>query len=148
MDEFALKPFELETIARLIDDVRARRGRVDSTDTAGLDLRVFDFVGYNDPQQSAQAAALYLEILDRELAALTSACAGDDASAAVKTAHRLKAHAGLVGAVALREAAERFQRHAAAVTPEERAALAGEIGRQGALLRARLAATPPERANG
>src|SRR5690606_10376863 len=104
MDGYALKPFDIATMARLLDDARAQRGRISGPAAAQLDLRVFRFVSNDDPQQTGQSLQLYLDILDRELASLDQSVRAADAAGASRIAHRLKAHAGLVNAAELRDA--------------------------------------------
>jgi signal transduction histidine kinase/CheY-like chemotaxis protein len=149
MDGFALKPFETETIAQLLREIRARRETPPPAAPADrLDLRVFRFVGYDDPAQARQSALLWLDLLDRETAALAAAVSARDAGAAARVAHRLKSHAGLINAVELRDLAERLQRAARETPPAPPGALHREIERAARALRdqlrAWLAALPPE----
>jgi signal transduction histidine kinase/CheY-like chemotaxis protein len=137
MDGFARKPFDESTIARLLDEAGARRGR---RGTAPLQTDIFSFVGYDDPQQAGEAARLYLEMLDQETTAMDEAARRGDWKAAAGAAHRLKAHAGLVDCHELREAAERMQSRAGGAEAGERKALLGEVSRQATLLRERLKA--------
>ncbi len=138
MDGFALKPFDLETIARLLDHARHQPEKAQRAGGAPLDTRVLGFVGYDDPHKAVQAAALYLEILDQELAALSRAWRQRNWTAVARVGHRLKSHAGLVGAVGLREAAERLQREALSAPEEERAVIRTELLQQAAGLREQI----------
>ena len=138
MDGFALKPFETETIARLLADARARRGAPAQHDTARLDTRVFRFVGYDDPEQAGQAARLYLDILEQEVALLEGAITQRDTAGAAAAAHRIKSHAGLVDAAELRETADRMQREARTAPAVTLAELHVDLVRHAGLLRERL----------
>jgi signal transduction histidine kinase/ligand-binding sensor domain-containing protein/DNA-binding response OmpR family regulator len=138
MDGFALKPFELATIARLVDAAYARRSQEGPKNGVRLDLRVFSLVGCNDPEQAEQAAALYLDTLEQELESLKSALDRGDPGAVAKVAHRLKAHAGLIDATELRDLAERLRHEAVGAAPAALAGLHEALVRQAALLRERL----------
>jgi HPt (histidine-containing phosphotransfer) domain-containing protein len=153
MDGFALKPFETETIARLLEEARAKRGGargVDGSPTVGrtpLDTRVFRFVGYDDPEQAGQAARLYLDILDQEVAMLEDALSQHDSAGVAAVAHRIKSHAGLVDAAELRETADRFQREARSAPEATLANLRVELIGHAGLLRERLKSWRDETAN-
>jgi signal transduction histidine kinase/ligand-binding sensor domain-containing protein/CheY-like chemotaxis protein/HPt (histidine-containing phosphotransfer) domain-containing protein len=111
-DDFMLKPLDAATIARAVADVRRRRRAAAAGDRPGLDTRVLRLVGRTRPRGVPQAADEYVEILDRELAAIDDAGQRGDRDTVARTAHRLKTHAGLVHAVELREAAARVERSA------------------------------------
>ncbi len=138
MDGFALKPFETETIARLLHEARARRRGAVNDGNAPLDTRVFRFVGYDDPEQAGQAARLYLDILEQEVAMLEGAMTEGDSARAAAAAHRIKSHAGLVDAADLRESADRLQREAGAVPAVALAGLQQDLVRHAGVLRERL----------
>lgn len=140
MDGYALKPFDIATMARLLDDARAQRGRISGPAAAQLDLRVFRFVSNDDPQQTGQSLQLYLDILDRELASLDQSVRAADAAGASRIAHRLKAHAGLVNAAELRDAAHRLQDAAAHAEPAQLVELQRELVRHATVLRENLRA--------
>jgi signal transduction histidine kinase/ligand-binding sensor domain-containing protein/CheY-like chemotaxis protein/HPt (histidine-containing phosphotransfer) domain-containing protein len=140
MDGFALKPFDADAIARVLGEVRARRATTDGTRPLRLDTRVFRFIGYDDPDQAGQAARMYLEILEQEVALLEGALRKDDAMAAASAAHRIKSHAGLVDAFELREAADRFQRQARGAPAAALAELHDNLVQHAAALRQRLKA--------
>lgn len=124
-DEFATKPLDLETIARRLDEVRRRRGNAGSS--RHLDTRAFRLVGQGRPDGERQAAVDYLRILDREVAQIESHLGRGDSASLARSAHRLKAHAGLVHAVELREAAARLEQAAHRGDPGELDALGSEV---------------------
>lgn len=126
MDGFAQKPFEQETIALLLDEIRVRRRNSGAT-TGGFNFRVFGFVANDDPAQTEQSAHLYLELLEKEIAALGVAVAAHDGPAVSRCAHRLKSYAGMVDAAALRDLAEHMQRTASSMNRDELAAAHREI---------------------
>lgn len=138
MDGFALKPFEADTIARVLREARSRRAATDGTQPLRVDTRVFQFIGYDDPEQAGQAARMYLEILEQEVALLEGALRQDDTSSAASAAHRIKSHAGLVDAFELRDAADRFQRQARGAPAAALADLHDDLVQHAAALRKRL----------
>jgi CheY-like chemotaxis protein/HPt (histidine-containing phosphotransfer) domain-containing protein/anti-sigma regulatory factor (Ser/Thr protein kinase) len=140
MDGFALKPFETETIAQLLREVRARRESSPAGPAGGLDLRVFHFVGHDDPRQAGQSATLYLDLLEQETTALAAAVASRDGGAVSHISHRLKSHAGMINAVELRDHAEHLQRVAREAAPAQLDSLHLEIVRGVHALREQLQA--------
>jgi signal transduction histidine kinase/DNA-binding response OmpR family regulator len=140
MDGFALKPFDADTIGRLLGEVRGRRLMTEGVRPLRLDTRVFRFIGYDDPEQAGQAARMYLDILEQEVALLEGALRKDDATAAASAAHRIKSHAGLVDAFELREAADRFQRQVRGAPATALAELHDDLVQHAAALRQRLKA--------
>jgi signal transduction histidine kinase/CheY-like chemotaxis protein/streptogramin lyase len=138
MDGFALKPFELQTISSVLSEARARRGQIEAADIGSLDTRVFSMVGQNDPRQTGEAAALYVDILDRELATIEDAFGRKDRSTVAKAAHRLKAHAGLVDGAELRAIADRIQREAMHASESVLTALRRDLVARAQQLRAQL----------
>lgn len=145
-DDFVLKPLNTEAIARCIEQVRQRRAGADQR-LALLDTRVFRLVGRTRPDGVQLAIAQYVEILGQELAGLHEAIAHDDRVTIVRTAHRLKAHAGLVHATALRAAAADLEREAPQATADQLTGLEREIGELAEQVRAELS-RPPRSAGG
>jgi signal transduction histidine kinase/ligand-binding sensor domain-containing protein/DNA-binding response OmpR family regulator len=140
MDGFALKPFETETVARLIEQARRRRSGRQLNGVPKLDTRVFRFVGYDDPEQAGQAARLYLDILEQEVGLLEGALRQRDSAGTAAAAHRIKSHAGLVDAAELRETADRLQREARTAPDVALDGLREDLLRHAAALREQLKA--------
>jgi signal transduction histidine kinase/CheY-like chemotaxis protein len=136
MDGFVLKPFDPEAIARVIDESFALRGR--PRGASGVNVGIFDFVGYGDRRKADEAARAYLAILDREMETLGNDIEGGDPWTISRTAHRLKNHAAVISADALQAAAERLHQRIHAAPPSEREALYREAARQAAVLSTRL----------
>jgi signal transduction histidine kinase/CheY-like chemotaxis protein len=137
IDGVMTKPLDRETIARGIDAALVRRGRPGLFKGARLDTSVFSLVAYDDPGHAAEAASLYGRILDQEMEALEAEAAAGRWESAAKVAHRLKAHAGLVDATGLRDAAESVQRDIVAADGA-RGAMIDAVRREAAALRRRL----------
>jgi len=112
MDGFALKPLEAGQIAQIILEARAKRNGGEKMGDAGdeqLDARVFSLVGENRREETIAAALTWIETLERHLATLHGAIAEDKSGDAARTTHKIRAHAGLIGAHSLSKAAAALQ---------------------------------------
>ena len=146
-DEFVLKPLDRATVARRLDDISRRRRGVAGRG-ARLDTRVFGLVGRARPEGARQAADDYVRILGAELERMQLELKRDDRRALAGTAHRLKAHAGLVRAVELRDAAARLERDARRAGPEELRRRVAEIAAAAAPVTGELRSPLPAGAAG
>jgi CheY-like chemotaxis protein len=142
MDAFVVKPFDEATMARTLDQIRTRRGQplngAATTAGSGLNLRVFALVGNDDPIKTAQAAADYLSSMQQEIDHLDRAWKADAWSAAARAGHRLRAHAGLLGAEEMKNAARALQLEIESASPERRSALREALITQANALRAQI----------
>jgi len=142
MDAFVVKPFDELAIARVLDQARSRRGEAQefTRNVEGLNLRVFSLVGDNDPGKTARAAADYLGSMQQELAAIDEALARGRGREAAGFAHRLRSHAGFVGAAELQAAAAALESSAEKATPAERSRLRDELQRAAQAVRSEIEA--------
>ena len=133
MDAFALKPFDEETIARLVREAQA--SRTDGDECAGA---VFRYLARGDRSELARVTAEYLRVLEEELAALGRAAETEDGAALVRAAHRLRSHAGLARYRPLNGDAQALQEQAATAEPARRAVLVAAVRASAAKLQERL----------
>lgn len=141
MDALVMKPFDEATLGRALEEAQARRGKagVGRRGQSGLlDVRIFALVGKGDPTKTTQAASDYLASLKYELENMDRALAAGDIGAAAGAAHRLRSHAGIVGAQAMRDAAQAFQKQAPEAPPAKRAELRDELLRQAEFVRVQI----------
>ena len=137
-DDFALKPISEAAIERQIEDLRRRRRTTDGKHQPALDTRVFNLVGRGRADGSRQAADDYARTLDQELVALQEAVGRDDRPLIARIAHRLKTHAGLVGASDLLDAVAGLERGAPTMTRATLLSVVSEISTHAANLREQL----------
>ena len=124
MDEFLRKPYSAEQVRRCIAGVLARRNgkpavsepaSLPVTTGSGLNLKAFRFYGLGAPDQADQAAQHYLEALDQELTVMAQALETNHGDQLARSAHRVHALGGLIGARAISDAAQELEvlpRHA------------------------------------
>jgi signal transduction histidine kinase/ligand-binding sensor domain-containing protein/DNA-binding response OmpR family regulator len=114
MDEFLRKPFDTEQVRRRIAEVSARReGRANAASlskTANvepphLDLKAFDLYVRGAAARPEEAVRRFMEALDVEQQDLADALMQEDAGKMARSAHRLHALAGLIGATEVSEIA-------------------------------------------
>lgn len=123
MDGFVLKPYNIERIRALIADARSATGpapsvteewdpadRTDAGDDA-LDLRALE-LWRRQAQSNRDPVAAYLAALEEELHSVRDALRANDADGVARAAHRLRTHAGIVGARSLRQFARKLEERA------------------------------------
>jgi signal transduction histidine kinase/CheY-like chemotaxis protein len=126
-DDFVLKPISEAAIERQIEDICRQRLIVNGKRQPVLDTRVFNLVGRNRADGTRQAADDYTRTLDQELGVLDEALRLDDRKAIARVAHRLKTHAGLVGASDLLGAVDQLERGAATMSATALAGVVSEV---------------------
>jgi signal transduction histidine kinase/ligand-binding sensor domain-containing protein/CheY-like chemotaxis protein len=123
-DDFALKPITGTAIARQLEDIRRQRLTAGGKREPVLDTRVFNLVGRSRVDGIRKASNDYVSTLDQELRALDDARQSDDRKTITRVAHRLKTHAGLVGANDLLASVDQLERGALTMSA---AALTGVV---------------------
>ncbi len=121
MDGFAAKPFDTSQLREIVSAAiasRADRNRASVPASAPhqsnlsvsdrITLTAFDDFAAGDPARAREAVTLYLNTLEQEVMALTSAIGANDREGIARRAHRLRSHAGLVNGVALNLAAQKL----------------------------------------
>jgi signal transduction histidine kinase/ActR/RegA family two-component response regulator len=142
MDGFLLKPYDEARVRAMIATIHASRAGVGRADDVGfdgangslparpgrsLDLKAFAHYSKARPGEAAEAARRYVGAIEREAADLGRAVASRDAAGVGRTAHRLRALGGLVGAAELCAAAGRLEVSRAAPGAEVREHLARNV---------------------
>jgi signal transduction histidine kinase/CheY-like chemotaxis protein len=123
MDGFVLKPYNIERIRTLIADARSTTGpalpvteewdsleRCDAGDEA-LDLRALE-LWRRQAKSNRDPVDAYLTALEEELHSARDALRAADADGVARAAHRLRTHAGIVGAGSLRQYARKLEERA------------------------------------
>ena len=139
MNGFVLKPLDAAQLSQIILETQAERRSRESpvNGEERLDPRVFSLVGENQADGTIAAARTWLETLDRHMATIRSELAAGSSDGAGRSAHRLRSHAGLIGAHTLRKAAATLQ-ESLERKPTARDASAGLLGAvEGAAVEAR-----------
>ena len=129
-------------MARALESARARRGQTTDVPVSAnrLNLRVFSLVGEDDPAKIERAAVDYLASMQDELTAIDFALAAGDWPVAAGAAHRLKSHAGFVGATELQQAAEAFEQTIELAEPASRTRLRDNLFAQAERVRLQVEA--------
>jgi signal transduction histidine kinase/HPt (histidine-containing phosphotransfer) domain-containing protein len=119
MDGYLLKPCRREHVSRLLDRLRAggtaafEPGAVPEP-AAGLSFDAFQFYAQGAPARAGEAAALFLEAVERELAHIDAALHTGDSGTVAAAAHRLRGLGGIVGAATLVRLAAKIENEARA----------------------------------
>jgi signal transduction histidine kinase/ligand-binding sensor domain-containing protein/DNA-binding response OmpR family regulator len=120
MDDFLLKPYDIDQVRHRISNARAKRdGRVSiaptdwesrpaSSPAKGLNLQAFRHYAAGSGQPIEAAAQRYREALGEELAKLDVAIKSNDRRLLADGAHRLNALGGLIAAGSLMQAAKQL----------------------------------------
>jgi signal transduction histidine kinase/CheY-like chemotaxis protein len=163
MDDFLLKPYDLEAIRHAIarvlhardagtagdDSVRAPNRRAAGPRPAGpgpagaLNLRAFEHYAAGAPEKAQEAAREFVHALDRELAALERCVRARDGDQVAQYAHRVCALGGLLGAGDFTDAARQLERLAHAGSDEQRSRALRALVGAAELLKRRLASRHP-----
>ena len=163
MDGFAAKPFDTAQLREIVSAaIASRAGRIRAPLSRSeltlqhanqpvsdqITLTAFDDFAAGDPARARQAVTLYLDALDQELAALTSAVDAKDLEAIARRAHRLRSHAGLVNGVALNLAAQKLVVAARTDSPDTCRTLTDTVFTEAAMLKIKIQRFATESAAG
>jgi CheY-like chemotaxis protein len=138
MDDHAVKPFSLAMLRGLVEQWTSPGGTAapPPAEPRAVDSSVLAELRAISPRIATETVEQFLASSPRALAALAEAMRAGDAPGTARAAHGLVGSAGLVGALALQEAARAVERTARAghVDPSELSAIEREHGRACAAL--------------